>query len=261
MLHREESAGLIVITQPAHAWLTGQLARAWGNERVGVVMPWEEVCLAAEQHDLTWVAWEAAPTLAPGTGRPRSFLQMPRQAHLAIWSAAGATMLHQSRYAALLVSLHGTALYEAYDPTPDSAAERAAVADFLAGQRAFQAALLADLRADPVYAAVATPDQVERNQRLLRAWDRLSLAICMGVRRPRQIEDVPTTTDPTPLTLTPLTGDATRLAVAPWPFRAATVTLVCEGRRLTFPISDEATLQTALASAPWLTLVTHLQPG
>ena len=45
MLYRLEEQGRIAITQPTHAWLSGQLARAWGNERFGEVVPWEEVCL------------------------------------------------------------------------------------------------------------------------------------------------------------------------------------------------------------------------
>jgi hypothetical protein len=261
MLHREEPDGLVVITQPAHAWITGQLARAWGNERMGAVEPWEEVCLAAEQHDLGWVAWEAAPTLHAGTGRPPTFMQMPRLTHLAIWSSAAAAMMLQSRYAALLVSMHGTGLYAAYDPTPDTAEERAAVVDFLAQQRAFQAALLADLRADPVYAAVATNEHIRRNQHLIAAWDRLSLALCMGVRSRRVIDEVPTAAEPTSLTLTPLAGDTTRVVVAPWPFRTERVTLVFDGRRLAAPIADEAALRAALAGAPWRTIVTHLQPA
>ena len=47
MLYREESGDRIAISQPAHAWLCGQLARAWGNELFGEVTPLEEVCLAA----------------------------------------------------------------------------------------------------------------------------------------------------------------------------------------------------------------------
>jgi hypothetical protein len=50
MLYREETQGRIAITQPAHAWLSGQLARAWGNECFGEVAPWEEVCLGASAH-------------------------------------------------------------------------------------------------------------------------------------------------------------------------------------------------------------------
>ena len=46
--------GHVVIGQPAHGWMCGQLGRAWGNERFGPVEPAEEVCLAAEQHDTTW---------------------------------------------------------------------------------------------------------------------------------------------------------------------------------------------------------------
>jgi Protein of unknown function (DUF3891) len=75
MLYREDPAGIIVIGQPAHAWIAGQLA--WGNEHVGTVAPWEEVCLTVEQHDMAYALWERAPTLNPQTGRPYSFLDMP----------------------------------------------------------------------------------------------------------------------------------------------------------------------------------------
>src|SRR5690349_13441145 len=51
MLYREVKQGKIAITQPMHAWVSGQLARAWGNERFGTIEPGEEVCLGAEQHE------------------------------------------------------------------------------------------------------------------------------------------------------------------------------------------------------------------
>ncbi len=68
MLHREDETRLILIGQPAHSWVSGQLARAWGNERFGRFEPWEEVCLAAEQHDIGMAAWDAAPELNEGQG-------------------------------------------------------------------------------------------------------------------------------------------------------------------------------------------------
>jgi Protein of unknown function (DUF3891) len=52
MLYRQEKQGKIAITQPMHAWVASQLARAWGNERFGVLVPFEEVCLGAERHDV-----------------------------------------------------------------------------------------------------------------------------------------------------------------------------------------------------------------
>src|SRR6266446_1659366 len=87
MLYREDPAGLIVIGQPSHAWVSGQLARAWGNDEVGTVAPWEEVCLAAEQHDLAHALWERSPALNPQTGRPYSFLDMPANMRLALVSS------------------------------------------------------------------------------------------------------------------------------------------------------------------------------
>ena len=115
MLLRPDGDAVIAIGQPAHAWLSGQLARAWGNERFGAVEPWEEVCLAAEQHDAGMAAWERRPTLNTGTGLPRSFMELTLDEHLDIWHSAAPLVLSQSRYAALLVSMHGTALYERRD--------------------------------------------------------------------------------------------------------------------------------------------------
>ncbi len=48
--------------------LAGQLAHAWGNERFGDVVPFEEVCLGVEQHNVGHTAWKQAPTLNPQTG-------------------------------------------------------------------------------------------------------------------------------------------------------------------------------------------------
>ena len=227
MLHRDEPDGVIVISQPAHAWVAAQLARAWGNARFGAVTPREEVCLGAEQHDIGWTAWEGAPTLNPATGRPHSFTQMALATHLEIWSSAGALALRQGgRYAALLVSMHGTYLYGGRDGSRDTPAEAQAVRDFLDRERAWQAAILTSLRDDPRYAA-GIPDGVARNQRLVSVWDRLSLALCMGLRAERTVEGVPTADGATTLTLTPLDGDPARVSVHPWPFGVGDQVCAC----------------------------------
>jgi hypothetical protein len=135
MLFREQAQGWIAITQPMHAWLSGQLARVWGNERFGEVAPREEVCLGAEQHDVGHTAWEQAPALNPQTGLPYSFLELPRQVHLQMWSSAARLVLPQGRYAALLVSLHGTGLYERYDASKDTPENAQAVQDYLVQER------------------------------------------------------------------------------------------------------------------------------
>ena len=94
MLLREDDDAVITIGQPSHAWLSGQLARAWGNERFGPVEPREEVCLGAEQHDIGMAAWDLTPTRNPDTGLPRSFMEMPLGVHLELWSAGPRHLVH-----------------------------------------------------------------------------------------------------------------------------------------------------------------------
>ena len=242
MLLRPDGDSVIAIGQPAHAWLSGQLARAWGNERFGAVEPWEEVCLAAEQHDAGMAAWERRPTLNPDTGLPRSFMELTLDEHLDIWRSAAPLVLSQSRYAALLVSMHGTALYERRDLSRLGPAEVERVRAFLAGQRELQESLLAGLKADAA--------AVRRNQRLVWTWDSLSLGLLLEWA-PFTLSAVPAADGETDIEVRDRTLD-------PWPFAAPTITLRCEGRRLTGRFDDEDAMRDALAAAPWVPLELEL---
>jgi hypothetical protein len=261
MLYREVKLGKIAITQPMHAWLAGQLARAWGNERFGKVEPWEEVCLGAEQHDVGHTVWEQAPTLNSQTGLPYSFPEMPRQLHVQLWSEAARWVLPQGRYAALLVSLHGTRLFQRYDAAKDLPENASAVQYYLERERALQEELLASLRSDPHYRQYATEEVVARNRQLVGIWDALSLAICFGRTSPQSWELVPTATGTTTLTLTARDDNPTTFMLTPWPFLRQPITLVYEGRYLTETFSDETMMRQAFSYAPWVTLVTVLYPG
>jgi hypothetical protein len=238
MLLRRDGDDVIAITQPAHAWVSGQLARAWGNAAFGAVEPWEEVCLGAEQHDVGMTAWERAPTLNPETGLPRSFMELTLDEHLPMWSSAAGLVAPQSRYAALLVSLHGTALYERRDLSRLPAEDAERVRAFLAEQNVLQHQLRASLHADGA--------QVHRNQRLVWTWDSLSLGLLLGWA-PCEIERVPAAGGEVTLALREGTLD-------PWPFGAPAVALRCEGRRLRGRFEDEAAMRAALDAAPWETI-------
>ena len=260
MLHREDPDGLILITQPMHAWIAAQLARHWGNTQFGAFAPWEEVCLGAEQHDVGMSIWDRAPTLNPETGRPYHFRNMPVREHVRCWTEAARFALVQGRYAALLTSLHGTGLYERFhDWTRDTPEEARVARDYLKAEHSFQEWLLGTLRNDPVYAPYVMEEAVTRNRRLVSAWDRLSLALCHGVHEPMEIPDVPTADGETTLAVAPVHDDPRSVTVDPWPFHAYTVQLVCEGRRLSQTFTDEAQMRAALAAAPWITIVTTLR--
>lgn len=247
MLHRPSSEGTIVIGQPAHAWVSGQLARAWAEP----FEPREEVCLAADQHDVAWVGWERSPERDPESGLPYTFSALPRLRRLELWSGAAALLLPQSRYAALLVSLHGTLLVERFPPAGGEEIERALDA-YLERERDFQARVLESLRGDRRYGAHATPEAVERNRELIFAWDGLSLALLHGL-----VEEKTAVGH----TLVPAGRDPEHVTVAPWPFRSESVTLACDGRLLTATYGDEGELRRGLAKAPWRTIETTLTPA
>jgi len=210
--------GKVAVAQPAHAWISGQLARAWGNERFGQVHPWEEVCLAAEQHDVAWLEWERQPTIDPETGYPHTFMSLDMPTKLALWADGPDVLLGQSRYAALLVSLHGSRLYRELD------------------RGAFEREVRATLD--------APDEEIERNRRLVWAWDNLSLALLLDWA-PHTVEQVPGARELIDVHL----SQEGRLE--PWPFSTDRVELRCDGRLLTSPGAE-------LHQAPWVELTYEL---
>jgi hypothetical protein len=256
VLLREDERGVIAIGQPSHAWISGQLARAWGNSRFGAVEPYEEVCLAAEQHDVGMAAWDLAPTRNPETSLPHSFMQMPLSVHLELWRAGPRRLLRQSRYAALLVAMHGARLYERRDLTRLPAGEADAVRGFLSEQRRFESELLESLRSDPVTAPSASDELVAHNSQLVWIWDFLSLALCLDWP-PTTATDVPTADESVDVQLIP--GEHARTVVLdPWPFTEHAVRVHCEGQLLAGRFATDEALHAALAHAPWETFELEL---
>lgn len=230
---------MLAIPQQSHAWISGQLARAWGNDRFHSPEPWEEVCLAAEQHDVGFAQWDLEPALNPETGLPFSFMEMPLSEHLALWSPAPRQLLAQSRYAALLVSMHGARLYRRRNLDQLSTVDAEAVLAYLRTEERFQQQLIESLQADAA--------MVERNSQLVWTWDFLSLAVCLEWtgRTARDVPaqdgavDIEIERGPRPRTLT----------LDPWPFRAGAVAVRCDARRLERRLESQEELSAALTRA------------
>ena len=219
----------LCIGQASHAWVSGQLARAWAEE----LPEREAVCLAAEQHDVGMAHWDLAPSLDPERGLPVGFMRMPLDVHLRLWSLAPQRLFTQSRVAALLVSLHGTRLYERRDLARLEPAQADDVRAYLAGQRALQARLADETGLGP--------EVLARLQALLFAWDWLSLALCLDWA-------------PSELTEGPLALSLHDGTVEPWPFADDRVTVRCEGRRVEPGATTEAELHARLERAPRVAL-------
>jgi hypothetical protein len=259
MLLREDEWGLIAIGQPSHAWLSGQLARAWGNERFGEVEPLPEVCLAAEQHDVGWAGRDLTPLYNPDTQRPRSFMEMPLGVHLRLFTDGPLSLVSQSRYAALLVSMHGSRLYERRDLDKASPEDVGAIRAFLGGQREFQRQLIAALQTDEETAERSREELIERNSLLIWTWDYLSLAVCLGWA-PATVKDCPTADGAVDLAIEP-GPDPYRVTLGPWPFSVPALSIRCEGRRVAKRFEDERAMRAAFAAAPWEPLEFELAPA
>jgi len=245
MIHRPDPDGTLLIGQPAHAWLSGRMARAWRWP----FQPWEDVCLAAEQHDIGMAAWDASPELDPASGLPYSFTSMPREMHVGLWRNAARLLLPQGRYPALLVSLHGTGLYERYVPAEQLAAEPAR--GYLAAERAFQDSMRRSLSAEPA--------ELDDAVALVRCWDWMSLSLCTAEADHSRMEAVPSCEgDRITLEMAWIDGDPTRVRVDPWPFLEPSLTLTVEGRLLAGRYDDREAMLGALEDSPWRTITLRL---
>jgi hypothetical protein len=171
--------------------------------------------------------------------------------HVELWSRAARLMVAQSGYAALLVSMHGTGLYERYVSEQERAAEP--VRGYLVDEHAFQERLRESLGADPA--------DVARNAALLRCWDWLSLFLCTGADQQSAFTAVPTDAEPADLHLR-WSGDArTQATLEPWPFHDAALGLRVEARLLDGTYPDQTSLDAALAAAPLEMLTLVLRRG
>jgi hypothetical protein len=248
MLLAAHPRGTVVVAQPAHGWMCGQLARAWGNDRFGAVEPAEEVCLAAEQHDSCWAEWELSPTLNKATGLPDTF-ETAAFGLLDERAAGSRRLATQSRYAGLLVSLHHSSFFESPGAVGLLRADGRRIQSFLRGSASFEAGLRATLR---------VPDEeIERNRRLVRAWDGLSHDLILDAA-PARRSGIPLADGALgELAVERRNGVHT---VDPWPFAADRVVLGIEGRLLEERFTTEERMREALTRAPWIALSYDLQP-
>jgi hypothetical protein len=238
MLFCTQTSGTLAISQLTHAWISGQLLRAW-DDTLG-----EPLLLAAEQHDIGWMDWETAPSFDPHTGRPHLFRAIGASVHAPMWTkglerALGAWGTH----VALLISRHGGLIYRRYTDRHRIAAADAAAADmFLTTQAPIEAAWTQRLGLNAA--------ALEKESRLLALVDSLSLALCGELTVPIDLEAPRRHGDILTMRLTDWPGQPLDFVVDPWPFRTDVLTVHGEARALPAEgrFSDEAAMRAWLAA-------------
>jgi hypothetical protein len=249
----QQTDPIVAISQPSHSWLSGQLARGWGNKQFNRFEPFEPICYAAEQHDVGFLQWEYEPALDPRTGLPYNFDSLPEQMHFDLWTRGISELKPVCCYSALIVSLHFCDLCRRFhhpsEKEPDGAANR-----FLREQGAFQQESITQLSKDPEFEHAISAELMEFHRSLLAVWDFLSLQLCRG--RPDQftIPSVPLT--PSEFCKMNIRVHSNRIVeVDPWPFGSESLEGRCEARILEGRFGDEAAMRRAIEQADQLTLI------
>ncbi|WP_158818131.1 DUF3891 family protein [Methylocapsa sp. S129] len=238
MLFRTQPSGVLAISQLAHAWLSGQILRAWEAPLS------EPLLLAAEQHDIGWMDWETAPTFDARTGRPHLFRDVGASLHAPMWSF-GVRRAHEAwgAHVALLVSRHGGVIYRRYTDRHKVAPADAAAADlYLATQAPVEAAWARRLGLDEGALRVESA--------LVALVDALSLALCGELKTPLEFEAPGRDGGSVKVRLTEKPGQPFDFILTPWPFRVDAIAIEGEARPLPPEgrFADEAAMRTWFAA-------------
>lgn len=248
MILVEDRDRLLLVAQPAHAALSGQVAAAWDFAGLPAVAEDARaaVVLGIALHDLSWIGFEAAPSLNAATGLPHGFRELPAGRQAARWAASVDQAGAFGPWPALLVSRHGVRIYGTFFRRDRAeASDIAAVDAFLAAEEARFPALRA--------AAGATADAARQADLLTGACDWLSLLFCGDPMRTPRVPHVPLAGGVGEVEVRLAGAEGT---ITPWPFAQPTVALSVPARALPAGtrFADEGAMRAGLAGAEPVTL-------
>jgi hypothetical protein len=162
---RPGADALVLVTQPDHARLAGQLMTAWTDERLPGGVRRDMVVLATTSHDNGWQEVDLAPLVDVDTGTLLDFVHAPDEVKRGIWPRAS-QRLARTPYAAALVAQHALHVHDGQRGNP-------AWQGFLAEME--------DARDRHLAAAPGLGlDDLLHDYTFVRLGDLLSLAVCNG---------------------------------------------------------------------------------
>ncbi len=263
MICRKTKDGWLLISQPAHAWMAGALAAAWGNHRFAVPEPQEAVLLATHLHDIGWTELDAAPRLDK-RGQPLQFLQTTLDETRLIWQHGVRIVELMDPFAGILVSMHAVTIYRRrLARVLASRVERTQIQRLIDAEALFQAKQQSRLGEHPTYQAFITPERLNVCYRWLRVCDLISLAALADVM-PDQgaIEQVPGADWQNFEAIRYWRQEQFSLLLKPWPFDKSPLQVTVPARRLLqHHFSSPSVYAEALSQAASLPLTVTLSDG
>jgi hypothetical protein len=254
MIVRREGNNWLLITQPAHAWLAGKLAAAWGNETFGSPSPFEAVILATRLHDIGWLDWDASPRLGED-GRPVNFVDTNLAETIPIWRRAVGRISLMDPYAALLVSKHASTIYRRrHERGVDPPEQHSELGEMLAEQQVNQEQFCSRLADHPLYGPAVEADRLKIAYRWLRVCDIFSLILCSdALPLSGVIEAVPGKRMRDLTSISYERPAPFQLLLDPWPYNKPAIKLSVQTRLLAKnSFQDETGFRISLNEAPWI---------
>ena len=254
------SHDFLAISQPAHSWISGQIARTWGNKVFSGFQPFEQMCYAAGQHDIGFLVWEDAPTLNQATGLPHTFEELPEQVHFEIWRNGISQLRPVCLYASLVVSLHFCNLCERFHGRSIKQGQSAPSA-FLKEQREYQELARRLLRSDPLLEKAIEDHVLSYHRDLIATWDLFSLQLCRGHSKEFKLPQVPIRVGGrSDIVIRKIDSSDSVWEVDPWPFNVQSLTAISEGKMIRGRFKELNTMRAALRDADRISLPFHFQP-
>jgi hypothetical protein len=224
MIIRQVGHYLVLITQPDHARLSGEIMARWHGRGAPRPAARDVILFAAREHDNGWMEPDQDPAVDPDSGRPYDFIDAPDALKQSVWPRGLERAGVQHPYAGALIAQHALTVYRRHR-------DQLAWASFFETIEGFRRRLLA--------AAGVDPRDLETDYQTVLLGDFVSLVFCNAWQEPLEAGGYRLR----------LSGRTLRLA--PDPFGGSTVDLRVPARRIPARrYRSNADLRETLAAAP-----------
>ena len=230
----------LAIMMHEHTALSGQFARAFGNDAFEPVEPLDLMTYVVAHHDAGWIEFDRDPATDPKTGLPYNLVETPAE-HITVTSRLSPEFnQRQHPYCGLMSSMHSWGLYNGryglssivlIDKIPQQ--DRPLADRMLDGELERQKRLKSEVARDPQASGLLDERRLFQNYKQLQFFDTLALyfnRIHPGERAEQKFEHVPLSADKD-ATITVRPREPGVYSLAPFPF-ACEAEYAFAGRRI-----------------------------
>ncbi len=171
MIVAETQEGLLLTTQPDHAFFSAELLSLWRGDGFAEHPRRSEVLFAVREHDNGWREPDAAPRIVVGEGKPMPFFDASLELRSEIWFRGIHRFADQHPWASLLILEHAYRLHHRLR-------DKAGWVDFYRALEASREELREVCQGSMDSSPEELVEAVSRDYRFLELTDLLSLAVC-----------------------------------------------------------------------------------